>query len=95
MSHRPTNAVIRAFRASEVGGVPYHEPVKRLVLPLLLLLFACNSGGDAAAPPDTTGTAAASVPKGLDWTADLIGGGTLEGATLAGGDVALWFWAPW
>lgn len=36
-----------------------------------------------------------AVPVNLDWSASLVGGGQLEGSSLAGGDVALWFWAPW
>lgn len=31
----------------------------------------------------------------LDFTAPLVEGGTLSGSTLAGSDVAIWFWAPW
>jgi hypothetical protein len=35
-----------------------------------------------------------AVPAILDFEADLIGGGTLRGADLAGGDTLFWFWAP-
>ena len=36
-----------------------------------------------------------AVPEVLDFTAPLLGGGTLHGADYAGQDVAIWFWAPW
>jgi hypothetical protein len=35
------------------------------------------------------------VPEVLDFEAPLLGGGSLRGETLAGRDVAFWFWAPW
>jgi thiol-disulfide isomerase/thioredoxin len=35
------------------------------------------------------------VPELLDFTAETLGGGTFEGASLAGTDALLWFWAPW
>jgi hypothetical protein len=31
----------------------------------------------------------------LDFSVPAVGGGQVDGAALAGGDVALWFWAPW
>ena len=66
----------------------------RLVLVVLaLVMSSCSSMTSPEAGP-TTATGGA-VPAGLDWTAELVGGGTLDGRTLAGGDVALWFWAPW
>lgn len=46
---------------------------------------------------DGTGTtvAAADVPEVLDFTAVTVGGGSFDGADLAGRPVLLWFWAPW
>jgi hypothetical protein len=35
------------------------------------------------------------IPAVLDFEGPLLGGGRLEGATLADKDVAFWFWAPW
>jgi thiol-disulfide isomerase/thioredoxin len=35
------------------------------------------------------------VPELLDFTAETVDGGTFEGASLAGTDALLWFWAPW
>jgi hypothetical protein len=31
----------------------------------------------------------------LDFESPTLDGGTLRGETLAGKDVAFWFWAPW
>lgn len=47
-----------------------------------------DAGAGATTPP-------AAVPDVLDFEAALVGGGTLEGAELAGAPVAVWFWAPW
>lgn len=55
-----------------------------------------NAPTGSAAPTDAAAaTDAAGVPAALDWTAPLVGGGQLTGGDLAGGDVVLWFWAPW
>ena len=82
--------------------------MKRL-LAIVVLLAACGApSGDIAAPatgatgtPPAAGTAAptqvaaAGVPEALDWSAERLGGGQIEGGDLAGRDVVLWFWAPW
>ena len=47
---------------------------------------------EVAAPSDAP---SADVVENLAFTADLVGGGQLEGGDLAGRDVVLWFWAPW
>ena len=79
------------------------------VVLMALAAAACGGGsGDTAAPssrtpfapPATTatqggGTAPAAVPEVLDFTADRLGGGTIEGAQYAGAPLAIWFWAPW
>jgi hypothetical protein len=44
--------------------------------------------------PDTV-TGERPVPEILDFEAQLVGGGTIRGAELAGAPVAIWFWAPW
>ena len=38
---------------------------------------------------------AAAVPDTLDFTATTVAGEQLDGASLAGKPVLLWFWAPW
>lgn len=35
------------------------------------------------------------VPEELAFTAPTLGGGTFDGASLAGRPAVLWFWAPW
>ncbi len=45
------------------------------------------------APGATEGTPV-SVPDALQFSAPLVGGGTLDMAAYAGTTVALWFWAP-
>lgn len=67
-----------------------------LLLTLCLVAVACGGGGEPAATPTSASEAAAAgVPANLAFTADLVGGGQLEGGDLAGRDVVLWFWAPW
>jgi hypothetical protein len=46
---------------------------------------------DATAP---TPTDAAIVPDILQFSAPLVGGGTFDGAAVAGIPTAFWFWAP-
>ena len=71
-------------------------------------LAACGGGAgdatgsaaataDASMPPATASDTSASpiVADVLDFEAPLLSGGSLDGETLAGRDVAFWFWAPW
>jgi hypothetical protein len=61
---------------------------------LALAASACSQGTSAASgPPATSGSP--GVAELLDFTAPVLGGGTLRGADYAGKDVAIWFWAPW
>ena len=67
-----------------------------LLLTLCLVAVACGGGGaPASAPTASSEAAAGDLPQNLAFTADLVGGGQLEGGDLAGRDVVLWFWAPW
>lgn len=80
-----------------------------ILLSLLVLTAACGgatsqSGPSAPAAPSAPTSSegagrsdvpASGVPERLAFTADLLGGGQIEGGDLAGGDVVLWFWAPW
>jgi hypothetical protein len=67
----------------------------------MLVSIACSSAPATTAPPATSRAeapapdASAAVPEVLDFQAPLLDGGTLDGASLAGRDVAFWFWAPW
>lgn len=62
-----------------------------------LLLASCASdssgsaGSVAADPPVDT----ASAAELLDFRAERLGGGELDGSSLEGTDTVLWFWAPW
>lgn len=49
---------------------------------------------DPASTPPATDTAVVEAPDALRFTAPLVGGGTFDGATVAGKPVAFWFWAP-
>ena len=49
-----------------------------------------TTGGD---DPATT-EAAVVVPEALQFTAPLVGGGTFDGAAVAGKPTVFWFWAP-
>lgn len=46
-------------------------------------------------PSSGAGDAPATVAEELDFRAALLDGGELDATTLAGTDVAFWFWAPW
>ncbi len=56
-------------------------------------------GSSATAAPTATGAAGLepeppAIPHELAFTATLIGGESLDGASLAGRDVLFWFWTP-
>ena len=48
----------------------------------------------AEATPAPTEPASAVVPEALQFTAPLVGGGTFDGAAVAGKPTVFWFWAP-
>ena len=52
---------------------------------------AAPTADDAPAP---TSTDAVVVPDALQFSAPLVGGGTFDGAAVAGIPTAFWFWAP-
>lgn len=78
-----------------------------VVLATILVLAACAGPPETATPappspePATPGEGEetpeppAEVPEILEFAAPRLGGGQVQGAELAGRDVALWFWAPW
>jgi thiol-disulfide isomerase/thioredoxin len=63
------------------------------------VMTGCSPGPGTAestpqpAPP--SGSAAATVPERLDFTAKTVDGTDFSGATLAGKPVVFWFWTPW
>lgn len=57
---------------------------------------ASPSASPSLSPASTPApTPAVVVPEELDFTAATVGGGTFDGASLAGRPAVLWFWAPW
>jgi hypothetical protein len=75
------------------GGI--HAPIRRAVLASFAAvgLVACgdSNAGLPLSPSTSTGGAA---PEILRFEAPLVGGGTLDGAALAGRSALIWFWAP-
>ena len=83
-------------------------PVPLWVLAAGALVFvatscSASSGGMASPPSPTTptilspqpSTPAGQLPRELAFTAPRLSGGTIRGATYAGRDLVVWFWAPW
>ncbi len=72
----------------------FSDVPRALVLALALtLLAACGATrAEPASGPSSTGPA--QVVEVLDFSAPLVGGGTIDGSSLAGRAVLLWFWAP-
>jgi hypothetical protein len=73
-------------------------------LALALIASACSASspsssvvepGSAPSASSQQGSGAPQASELLDFRAPLLDGGTLDGTTLAGKDVAFWFWAPW
>jgi hypothetical protein len=75
---------------------------------VVLVATSCSrtSGGMASPPTPTSRTTptivspqpsipAGQVPRELAFTAPRLGGGTIRGASYAGHDLVVWFWAPW
>ena len=52
------------------------------------------TGGDTSTTEPATTEAAVVVPEALQFTAPLVGGGTFDGAAVAGKPTVFWFWAP-
>ena len=72
---------------------------RSLVLMLLaaVLLTACQaaSAPPAAAPRAPAEPTAPADDEAFDFTATTLDGENVEGVSLRGNDLALWFWAPW
>ena len=76
--------------AEDVADVsdPVVESVSGTTVALALTTDVTPAAPIASVPaPDT--------PESLDWSAPLIGGGTIEMAGFTGQQVLLWFWAPY
>ena len=64
---------------------------------VLVWLTACGSTPSAAketTAKSSTPTGTVEVPKLLQFSAPLVGGGNFAGADYAGRASAFWFWAP-
>lgn len=68
--------------------------VALLVTSTVLLLSGCGAGTTAAGSgaAETTGT---GTQADYSFSAETIDGTVLEGSSLEGQPVVLWFWAPW
>lgn len=57
-----------------------------------------TTAGSVSTDPSTGAPASSAaptvVPEVLQFSAPLVGGGTFDGAAVAGTPLALWFWAP-
>ena len=76
-----------------IGGERRRSPL--LAYAVFLLLAVVASACSSASGPEGGGESEGGVPKILQFSAPLLSGGTIEGASLAGKDVAIWLWAPW
>lgn len=78
----------------------YRQSVARLAI-LCVAAAACGSTGatTVGAPPAASSAAASapaqSVTEKLAFTGTTLSGQAFDGASLAGKDAVLWFWAPW
>jgi thiol-disulfide isomerase/thioredoxin len=65
----------------------------------VVLLAGCASSTSAENDPTTSAPATSTADEEergpFDFTARTLDGDTLEGESLKGKDVVLWFWAPW
>ena len=77
-------AVLVALTAAACGGGEGRTAASSSQTPSALPAATATSGGTIA-----------PVPEVLDFTAQRLGGGTIEGALYAGAPLAIWFWAPW
>jgi ABC-type glycerol-3-phosphate transport system substrate-binding protein len=75
--------------------MPASATARRAVIAVVALIGVAACGGsDSASPAVPAAASTAEVPAPLSFTATILGGGQLEGASLAGRAVMLWFWAP-
>jgi hypothetical protein len=83
--------------------------MRRMLAPLLaaaVLAGACGGGAQTGAPAPSTApesphpsegsSQGTPIPTALDFEGPSVTGqGRVDGRSLAGQPVALWFWAPW
>lgn len=71
------------------------RPPARRVVRLMVAATACALALGACATDGGDGTAGPGDADPLDFSAEQLGGGRVEGSELVGADTVLWFWAPW
>lgn len=72
---------------------PRAVQIAALVVVAAIGVVAC--GAEDSAPPGPSGGSSPHPVAGpLSFTAPVLSGGQLDGASLAGQTVMLWFWAP-
>lgn len=64
-----------------------------IAVAVAVVLTACG-GNDTPSVGGSAATAVGQASGPLSFTGDLLGGGQLDGSSLAGQAVMLWFWAP-
>ncbi len=52
-----------------------------------------NTSATSGSTPAAPSTVPPDIPE-LDWTEQLLGGGTVDGTSYAGRDLVIWFYAP-
>lgn len=73
--------------------------VPGLIVALTIGLAACGATREGMTPETSTSASPSAsnddnVPDSLQFTAELVGGGTFSAPSTAGQPVVLWFWAP-
>ena len=74
--------------------------MRRWLVAIAVVVVACAPSGQGTDAGTSSAVAAgdseeSAIPAALNFRADLVAGGQIEGGDLAGRDVVLWFWAPW
>jgi hypothetical protein len=76
--------------------VPHRVAIVALLA--VAALAGCGGGAGGSSTDASTGPAVAAdeaaVPEILRFSAPIVGGSQLDGASLVGRPVAFWFWAP-
>jgi hypothetical protein len=77
------------------GGVTTGLRIRTALSVALTVAVLASCGGSSSFDSATTASPGArSTPSALQFSAPVLGGSSLEGASLAGEAVMLWFWAP-
>lgn len=71
-------------------------PAARVAILAIVVLIGATAcrGSDSTTSISPTDSTSELAPGPLSFTAEVLGGGQLDGSALAGQTVMLWFWAP-